>query len=183
MTPVDELLNWLISMDDPESDAGMEARRTARLSNIIDRARDVQRWIELAKTTPDSDTAHLVTETPRLWQVDHPYYGADGYETSYDSFAELRAAVDAMDEDMNVVYRWDWNDYREPHHDDLFLDGEHRDKQEFKVHWLMPRKSSFGSFTCRIRHEDENEVVEWLRGPRCAGYLRTMWAPILGSPS
>ncbi len=179
-TPVDALLSWLITMDDPTSETGMAARQTVTLTRIIDRARDVQRWLDLARTSSDPAAAQIDEAAPRLWQIEHPYYGADGHSNTFDSFAELRAAVDAMDDDMNVVYRWDWHDYREPHHDDLFVDGEFRDKQRFGVFVLMPRKSQFLELHCPITHDQENEVVEWLRGPRCAGYLRTLWEPILG---
>lgn len=37
-----ELVDWLISMDDPEDVDGLEQRRTVRLSAIIDRARDAR---------------------------------------------------------------------------------------------------------------------------------------------
>lgn len=116
-----------------------------------------------------------------LWEIKHPYYAADGHENDVDSFAALRQTVDASDEDMNYVYRWDWKDYSQPHFDVLFVDGEDRSKEEFSVYLLMPRKSGFWSVTCPIRKDQEFEVLDWLWGPRCAGYLRTMWAPVLDS--
>lgn len=114
-----------------------------------------------------------------LWEINHPYYGVDGYEDSVESFAELREIVDRSDEDMNVLYRWDWKDYSQPHYDDLFLDGEDRSREEFTVHLLMPRKSGFWSVTCPITKDQEAEVLEWLRGPRVLCHLRTLWAPLL----
>lgn len=116
---------------------------------------------------------------PHLWETDHPYYGADGYVNEFDSFAELRAAVDDSAADMNHVYRWDWDDYSQPHHDDLFLPGEDRSGQVLKVFMVMPRKSAFWSATCPVTHDQEPEVLEWLRGPRVLGALRTLWAPLL----
>jgi hypothetical protein len=178
--PIDSFLSWLIAMDDPDSAEGMAARQTVTLTNIIRSARDVQRWMQVAKTTEDGGLDYLTDSAPRLWEVDHPYYGADGYENKVESFEELRAAVDGMDEDMNLVYRWDWKDYSQPQHDDLFVEGEYRGRQEFTVYWLMPRKERCGSTTCPITHEQEAEVIEWLRGPRCAGHLRRVWEPILG---
>lgn len=116
-----------------------------------------------------------------LWEIDHPYYGVDGYENDVDSFATLRQTVDASDEDMNFVYRWDWKDNAQPQFDGLFLDGEDRSNEVFTVYLLMPRKPGFWSVTCPIRKDQEFEVLDWLSGPRCAGYLRTMWAPVLDS--
>ncbi len=114
-----------------------------------------------------------------LWEIKHPYYGADGYADAVESFADLRQIVDASAEDMNVVYRWDWTDWSQPHFDDLFIEDEDRSKEEFTVYLLMPRKEGFWSVTCPITKDQEAEVLEWLRGPRVLGYLRTLWAPIL----
>lgn len=116
-----------------------------------------------------------------LWEIKHPYYGADGYEEKAESFAALRAMVDGFDEDMNVVYRWDWKDYSQPHFDVLFIDGEDRSEETFTVYLLLPRKSAFMVLSCPIRKDQEFEVLDWLSGPRCAGYLRTLWEPVLDS--
>jgi hypothetical protein len=126
--------------------------------------------------------------TPHLWEIDHPYYAADGHDERCDSFAELKATVDRSDEDMNVVYRWDWFDASQPIHDELFVDGEDRSKEELRVHLLMPRKSRFWTLRCPISKAQEFEVLEWLSGPRCLGYLRKLWEPVMntipaGSPS
>lgn len=128
-------------------------------------------------------------QTPHLWEIDHPYYGADGSygDEQFESFQELRAAADGMDEDMNLIYRWDWKDYSTPeaaaqHYVDK--DDEEWGKQELLVFFLMPRKGAFGSFRCPVTYEEEAEVREWLSGPRCAGHLRTLWEPInLGGAS
>jgi hypothetical protein len=117
-----------------------------------------------------------------LWEIDHPYYGADGHLNEFDSFAELRTAVNAMDKDMNLVYRWDWEDDSQPHRADLFFGDEERIGQFLKVFTLMPRKSTVAEYRCPIRHDQEYEVIEWLSGPRVAGHLRKLWEPILGAP-
>ena len=103
---------------------------------------------------------------PHLWEIDHPYIGAEGYAERVDSFAELRAAVDEIDEDLNFVYRWDWH-----------TDGD--SGEEFAVYVLMPRKEGFWSITCPISRDQEAEVLEWLRGPRVLGALRKWWEPLL----
>lgn len=120
---------------------------------------------------------------PHLWEISHPYHGADGYTDEFDSFPELREAVDILDEDMNFVYRWDWKDYSQPHFDSLFLDGEDRSEETFTVYLLMPRKGQCVSFTCPITKDQEHEVLKWLRGPRVLGYLRTLWEPLLNEGS
>jgi hypothetical protein len=42
--PVKAFLDWLISMDEPDNAAGMEARRTVTLTEIIRRARLAKLW-------------------------------------------------------------------------------------------------------------------------------------------
>jgi hypothetical protein len=105
-----------------------------------------------------------------LWEIHHPYYGAEGHAEQVDTFAELRASVDPSDEDMNHVYRWDWQVADE--HDD-----DKRDR--LYVFLAMPRKSGFWSVSCPISRDQEAEVLEWLRGPRILGALRTLWEPLL----
>jgi hypothetical protein len=39
--PTDKFLRWLVAMDDPNDEDGVRARQTVRLSQIIDRARDL----------------------------------------------------------------------------------------------------------------------------------------------
>lgn len=114
-----------------------------------------------------------------LWEYDHPYYGADGYVNRCESFAQLREYVDETDEDMNRIYRWDWVDYTQPYADDLFVEGEDRNKQTFTIYAVMPRKERCISWSCPVSHEQEAEVLEWLRGPRVLGALRALWEPLL----
>lgn len=115
-----------------------------------------------------------------LWEVDHPYYAPDSYANKCESFEHLRHDVDRIDEDMNLIYRWDWVDPRHPSQDDLYLSDEYRSPIDTLTIWMLqPRKSQFISFSCPVTHEQEAEVLEWLRGPRVAGHLRKLWAPVL----
>ncbi|HEY6020985.1 MAG TPA: hypothetical protein VIY48_14105 [Candidatus Paceibacterota bacterium] len=114
----------------------------------------------------------------RLWEIDHPYYGADGVWTEdFESFAEMRESVDASDEDYEHVYRWDWIDYTSNNYV-LSYDGE-GPEQVLRLFVVCPRKSQFGVFECPVTHGDEPEILEWRRGPRIFGSLKKMWEPIL----
>lgn len=117
--------------------------------------------------------------TQRLWEIDHPYYGSDANPNPCGSFAELRKAVDVLDDGMNHVYRFDWLDWSQPMHDDLRVPGEEPSPQEFTVFLILPRKDMTISFSCPISHEQEDEVLAWLRGPRILGALRALWEPVL----
>lgn len=114
-----------------------------------------------------------------LWEVNHPHYGCSYNRSDFKSFPELRDHVNNLDEDMNFVYRWDWKDYSQSHHDELFIEGEDRSKQEFLVYVLMPRKDLLAEWVCPITHEQEAEVLEWLKGPRILGHLKKWWEPML----
>lgn len=118
-----------------------------------------------------------------LWEIDHPYYGSDANPNPCESFAELRHAVDRLDDGMNHVYRFDWHDWSQHMHDDLRVSGEEPSPQEFAVFLVLPRKGMTINFTCPISHEQESAVLEWLRGPRVLGALRKMWEPLLDEPS
>jgi hypothetical protein len=118
-----------------------------------------------------------------LWEIDHPYYAPDGNMNDEPSFAALKAVVDRSDEDMNVVYRWDWFDASQPIHDELFIEGDDRSEEKLTVHLMMPRKSGFWAVRCPVQKHQEFEVLEWLRGPRCLGYLQKLWEPVLDAIS
>lgn len=117
---------------------------------------------------------------PNLWEVNHPYGAADGWDETVDSFDELRAMVDGFDDDLNVVYRWDWIDESNPLHTDGYVGDEPPYAETFRVHLLQPRKSRFGTVECPITKDQESEVREWLAGARCFGYLKRLWFPIMG---
>jgi len=121
-----------------------------------------------------------MSEQPRLWEIDHPYYAAEGsYSEAFDSFEELRANLDAQDEDMNFIYRWDWFDAAAEHNADLYMDDEPRTKQTLTITTILQRKSRFSTWSCPIRHDQEADVLAWLHSDRVAGHLRKTWAPIL----
>jgi len=117
-----------------------------------------------------------------LWEVNHPFYGAEANVNQCASFAELRATIDALDDHMNFVYRWDWRDWSQPHYDELFLPDEERGKPDFVVYLVMSRKDALLSFICPITHEQEPDVLAWLRSDRVLGNLRRWWEPLLDLP-
>lgn len=119
------------------------------------------------------------TTGQHLYEIDHPYYAAKGYPSTFDTFAELRDAADRLDEDMNYIYRWDWADYSQSHYDDYGLTDAARAKQKLTVSFVLQRKSQFMTWTCPVTHDDEPTVREWLAGPRVLGHLRKTWAPLL----
>jgi len=110
-----------------------------------------------------------------LWEVHHPFYGNSGGNNDGDleSFAELRELLDGhADDGSTVIYRWDWSG---PHTPDAFPDTP----EELEVFGLYPRTGQCWSARCPIGKDQEQEVLEWLRGPRMLGALQKLWAPVL----
>jgi hypothetical protein len=117
-----------------------------------------------------------------LWEINHPFFGADGHENPCNSFDELSKSIDALNDHMNFVYRWDWQDWSQSHYDDLYLSDEERSKQNFVAYLVMPRKEILISFTCPITYDQEPDVLAWLRSDRVLGNLRRWWEPLLDLP-
>jgi hypothetical protein len=102
-----------------------------------------------------------------LYEIDHPYYGADGHVEEFEHLDDLISAVNAYDEDWNHVYRWDW----------LIPDGE--EWADLVLYVVLQRKSQFLQWSAPASRLDEPKVREFLSSDRIAGALRRMWEPIL----
>lgn len=114
-----------------------------------------------------------------LWEIDHPYYGSDVNANACESFDELRQCIDRLDDGMNHLYRWDWQDWSQPYGDGLGLTDAERGEQVFTAYLVLPRNGMLINFHCPITHDQEPDVLEWLRGRRVLGALRELWEPIL----
>lgn len=115
-----------------------------------------------------------------LWEIRHPFTGAKEVGVvKFSSFADLAVWVNDSDADLNLIYRWDWLDYSQPHFDGDGLSEEERSEEKFVVWIVLPRKYGFASLECPITKAQERDVLDWLRGPRVMGHLATLWAPLL----
>ena len=122
-----------------------------------------------------NDRVHGASDGGRhLWEIEHPYYGADGGGTvEFENFADLRTHVDGLDPDLNHVYRWDWLDWPNT---ELADDDS---QEQLALYVVMPRKSRCVEWVCPISKDQEAEVLAWLRGPRILGALQKLWEPLL----
>jgi hypothetical protein len=105
----------------------------------------------------------------RLWENPHPYYAGDGYGSgnTFESFDELREHWNAMDGELNLLYRWDW--YRPGVND---WDGP----EELEVAFVLQRKGLVVTARCPISADQEADVRAWLIA-RSAD-LAAVWAPL-----
>lgn len=112
-----------------------------------------------------------------LWEIDHPYYGADGSgPILLGSLDELIENSRDFSADMNHIYRWDWDRY-----DPDDFDGE-APEDTLTLYVVMPRKSQLTSWSAPVTEADEPKVREFLTSDRVLGALRTMWEPFLTEP-
>jgi hypothetical protein len=130
--------------------------------------------------TTDTEEHHMGTirDTP------HPYYGAEGFGeygiTECETLDELIAMANAYDEDMNFVYRWDW-DVADP--DDYADEGDPPMPGEtLTLFVVLQRKSRFVNWVAPVTADDEDKVREFLTSNRILGALRRTWAPLLDTP-
>lgn len=117
-----------------------------------------------------------------LWEIDHPYYCQEGnyfkngQHLTYDSWAAFQEEWGSLDDDLNLVFRWDWK--RDDPADFDEEDDEQPGPDRLYVYWVLQRKAILRSTECTVTEADEPAVREWLA--RKAARLRLIWAPLLG---
>lgn len=123
------------------------------------------------------------TETPHLWEIDHPYYCNQGnyfvggdrrseVHNSYDSWAEFFEEWGDADPDMNLVFRWDW---QRDSGEDLGEDEE-PEPDKLQVFWVLQRKAILRSTECIVTEADEPAVRAWLLDR--AKTVAAIWEPL-----
>ena len=106
-----------------------------------------------------------------LWEVDHPYYCAEGNYYSndctfeHDSWADYLDEFGDADKDYNLVFRWDWQYDRQS------------DKHVLALFHMHQRKGRFVAHIVSVKASDEDSVREYLTG--YAEHMRLLWAPLL----
>lgn len=120
----------------------------------------------------------------RLWEVDHPYYCAEGNyfargpaeqpTTSFKTWAEFVEAQGDAQMDYNLLFRWDWREGEgwelPPFNGDVYYRNG-----RLMLFFMGQRKGLYRWVTIEVCRADEPAIRDWLR-PRFA-YLLTLWAP------
>ena len=126
------------------------------------------------------ETVHVrkPTKPLHLWEVEHPYYAAEGnyalkdcHET-YESWASFAEAEGDADLDYNLVYRWDW---------DAADESDPEDADTLKIYFMGQRKALCRSVDVGVTKADEEAVRAYLM-PRWKR-LQELWAPLSGGLS
>lgn len=96
----------------------------------------------------------------------HPYYATLGCYFSNEchhtaaSWDEFMGNMGESDMDMNLLYRWDWQD------------------QELDLFFILQRKAIPLSYTVMVDSTDEPAIREWLDARW--RHLRKVWTPLSG---
>lgn len=121
-----------------------------------------------------------MTETKRLWEVDHPYYATEGsyfaigWHAEFESWADFIEEQGDNDMDFNLLYRWDWDtpnpDYYEP-------GQEMPETDTLSLFFIHQRKACTRSAVVQVTKDQEDEIRAWLTVR--AEHLRRVWEPLL----
>jgi hypothetical protein len=117
-----------------------------------------------------------------LYEVSHPYYGAEAerdYHVEFETLDELEKWLDAYDEDMNFVYRWDWTVPLDEDIAGALRCGEDAPQEALTLYVVLQRKSRFVNLYVPVTAADEPRVRALLTSDRVLGALRRTWAPLL----
>lgn len=114
-----------------------------------------------------------MTNTAPLWEIGHPYYANEsnfyqnGLAHQLDSWADFKAEWADMDNDLNLVVRFDWFT------DDEDTPLEERCGDRLFVVWVLQRKGIYCTTTVAVKREEEPEIRAWLttRWEK----MRTIW--------
>lgn len=110
-----------------------------------------------------------------LWEIDHPYYAAEGNyynnhcHTRLDSWADFTELYFCKgDRDQNLLYRWDWRPADENDSDDW---------DELSLYFILQRKAIACSVTVKVTKAEEPTIRKWLT--ECSQTITAIWEPIL----
>lgn len=121
-----------------------------------------------------------------LWDIEHSYYcedqnwrgngGDDGIPSfyEYDSWKEFYDVWGNADEDMNLIFRWDWK--KKQKHDPKYPEEPYRHYDLLCIYWMLQRKGDYRITHVKVKRRDEKKVIEFLK-PRW-DYMKFLWAPI-----
>ncbi len=111
------------------------------------------------------------TKQRKLWQIKHPYYCAEGnyfsneMANSCDSWEEFLEEMGDADEELNLLFRWDWlegSDNDVPNGESLLL-----------LFYMAQRKAKCYSYRVAVTRNDEPAVRAWLREKK--GSISVLW--------
>ncbi len=121
----------------------------------------------------------MTSNTPHLWEIDHPYYCQEGnfykngLDTEYASWDEFTGTgFFSGGRDLNLLFRWDWTSWRRHPDPELRCD----EPEELRLFFVLQRKAILCSVGIRITDDDEPRVRRFLDD--CSRTVAALWAPL-----
>ena len=117
-----------------------------------------------------------------LWEARHPYYCNEGNyyarescEAYYKTWASFVESEGDDDMDLNLVFRFDW-DENDGEGDPTFNGDVYYRNGKLKLFYMGQRKGLYRWAIVEVCRADEPAVIEFLR-PRWE-HMQTLWAPL-----
>jgi hypothetical protein len=120
-----------------------------------------------------------------LWEVKHNYHASGEHGESYESFSDYLDEFDGADPDYNLIFRWDWHDFKTAKDADYhgFYNGtiapyESDDKINgiLKIYIVAQRHGYVIESIIKVCRADEPKVIEYLNKGK--DYLFNLWNPL-----
>lgn len=117
-----------------------------------------------------------------LYEIEHPYYCNEGnyFSGSQSTIAEYKSWSEFLDEegdsdfDMNLLFRWDWEEGGE---DEPKYNGDPNYRNgRLKLFWMGQRKGLYRWSIVEVCRNDEPVILEYLK-PRWE-HMKTLWEGI-----
>ena len=118
-----------------------------------------------------------------LWEVEHSYYceetnyyaPADQPITKYKSFGSFLADAKYEDLDMNLIFRFDWQE-GESHEIGEYNGDDYYRHAILRLFYMGQRKGLYRSVAIEVCRADEPQIIEFLK-VRWEN-LKDLWNPI-----
>ena len=132
------------------------SHQTEGYNRALDAVLDILREYDTPKTQPSSHG---------LWEYEHPYYCSykGSYCESYESFDSYLEANSDSDDDLNLLFRWDWD----------IIDGK---DHLLSLYYVLQRKGVVMVDEISVVKDDEERIREFLESK--LAYLKKVWEPI-----
>lgn len=118
-----------------------------------------------------------------LWEVDHPYYCNEGNYYSndcgyeYESWEDFISDEGESDFDMNLVFRFDWDEIDDESGENNFNGDPSFRNGKLKIFWIGQRKGIYRYSIVDVCRNDQDEVKKFLI-PRLE-HLKKLWEPLI----
>lgn len=116
-----------------------------------------------------------------LWEVKHPYYCnegnyyANGCGDEFKTWAQFHEAHNESDFDLNLVFRFDWQEGEDNGAGDFTGDVNYRNGR-LLIFWMGQRKGLYRWSEIQVCRADEPAVIAFLK-PRWE-HMQKLWEPL-----